>query len=48
MVGPGIVPNGLSRFSEEEAARAGVLYRAGHELVPAMLREEEIVFPRMQ
>ena len=48
MVGPGIVPNGLSRFSEEEAARAGVLYRAGHELVPAMLREEEIVFPRVQ
>ena len=48
LVGPGIVPNGLSCFSEEEAARAGVLYRAGHELVPAMLSEEEIVFPRVQ
>ena len=48
MVGPGIVPNGLSCFSEEEAARAGVLYRAGHELVPAMLREREIVFPSVQ
>lgn len=48
MTGPGIVPNGLTRFSEQEASRAGVLYRAGHELVLAMLQQEDISFSRVR
>ncbi len=48
LIGPGVVPNGLTGFSEREAARAGVLYEAGHEVVPAMLRQEEISFSRVR
>ncbi len=48
MFGPGVVPNGLAGFSEAEAARAGVLYASGHEVVPAMLSEEEISFSRVR
>ncbi len=42
LTGPGVAHNGLRAFSEEEAARAGVLYPAGHELVLAMLQQEDI------
>lgn len=42
LTGPGVGHNGLRAFSEEEAARAGVLYPAGHELVLAMLQQEDI------
>lgn len=48
MLGPGVVPNGLAGYSEEEAARAGILYKAGHELVPAMVSQEEISFSRVR
>lgn len=48
LTGPGIVPNGLRCFSEQEASRAGVLYRAGHELVLAMLQQEGISFSRVR
>lgn len=42
MWGPGIWPNGLEAFSEREAARAGLLYPAGHELIRFLIREREI------
>lgn len=42
LCGPGIAHNGLTAFSEIEAARAGVLYANGHELTAAMIREQEI------
>lgn len=48
LTGPGIVPNGLKCFSEQEAARAGILYPAGHELVLAMLQQEDISFSRVR
>lgn len=45
LYGPGVRPNGLHRYTEDEAARAGVLYPEGYTLVPAMIREQEITFP---
>lgn len=42
--GPGVHSNGLMRYSEAEAAKAGVLFPAGHELVRAMIEREVIEF----
>lgn len=42
--GPGVRSNGLTRYSEAEAAKAGVLFPAGHDLVPAMIEREVIDF----
>lgn len=46
--GPGIAPNGLHAFTENEAARAGLLYPEGHQLLPALLQEQDIAFPPVQ
>jgi len=43
--GPAIAPNGLTSYSEAEAAKAGILFDRGHELVPTMIAEREIAFP---
>jgi 2,3-bisphosphoglycerate-independent phosphoglycerate mutase len=40
--GPGVPSNGLTAYHEREAARAGVLFPKGHELVPAMIRQREL------
>ncbi len=42
LYGPGIVANGLTEYHEREAARAGVLFPKGFELVPAMIRQREL------
>jgi 2,3-bisphosphoglycerate-independent phosphoglycerate mutase len=44
LYGPGIESNGLSCYSEEEAAKAGVLYPDGHTLIPSMITEASIAF----
>lgn len=44
LFGPGIESNGLACYSEVEAEKAGVLYPAGHELVPSMITQESIAF----
>lgn len=44
LTGAGVESNGLACYSEEEAAKAGVLYPAGHELVPSMITQEAIAF----
>ena len=44
LYGPGITPNDRACYSEEEAAKAGVLYPDGHTLIPAMLTKETIAF----
>lgn len=48
LTGPGVTPNELHCYSEEEASRAGVLYPNGFELVTDMLTREEISFGRVQ
>lgn len=44
LFGPGVKPNGLRRYTEDEAARAGVLFPDGYTLAPTMIREKEIAF----
>ena len=44
LVGSGIESNGLTCYSEDEAAKSGVLYPDGHTLVPSMITEETIAF----
>lgn len=40
--GPGIVPNGARVYSEPEAAKFGLLFPEGHELLPHLIRAERI------
>ena len=42
LYGPGVPSNGLRAYNELEAARAGVLFPRGHELIPTMIREREL------
>jgi 2,3-bisphosphoglycerate-independent phosphoglycerate mutase len=40
--GKGVEPNGLTAYSEAEAAKAGVLYPDGHRLVPDMIQAKTL------
>lgn len=44
LYGPGITPNDRACYSEEEAAKAGVLFPEGHTLIPTMLNQETVAF----
>ncbi|MFP6584539.1 MAG: cofactor-independent phosphoglycerate mutase, partial [Candidatus Hydrogenedentota bacterium] len=44
LFGPGVESNHLDHYSEDEAAKAGVLYPEGHTLIPSMIAEEPIAF----
>ena len=44
LYGPGIISNSLSCYSEEEAAKAGVLFPDGHTLIPTMITQDTISF----
>ncbi|MFP6597284.1 MAG: cofactor-independent phosphoglycerate mutase [Candidatus Hydrogenedentota bacterium] len=44
LYGSGITPNDRACYSEEEAAKAGVLFPDGHTLIPTMLTEKTVAF----
>jgi len=42
LYGPGVECNGMSAYDETQAARAGLLFERGHELIPTMIQQETI------